>query len=138
MISFVDLNDFKVVNDTLGHGIGDKLLVAYSDKLAASLRSDDIVPGRLGGDEFGVAGLLRDRRDLSPEARYEGYKSRIIEVDDEFLESPLVARIRERVPTFGISVGFASTLEGFQDGDSLYNAGDSAMYEVKRASGQAR
>ncbi len=50
---FIDLNQFKYINDTLGHDEGDKYLVAAASALTASLRDIDII-GRLGGDEFGV------------------------------------------------------------------------------------
>ena len=49
----LDLDNFKVVNDTLGHGAGDSLLVAVTERIAASVREGDLV-ARLGGDEFAV------------------------------------------------------------------------------------
>ena len=57
---FVDLDDFKVVNDTMGHGVGDELLVAVAARLAAAVRQSDTA-ARLGGDEFAL--LIDDAAD---------------------------------------------------------------------------
>ncbi len=50
---FLDLDDFKMVNDTFGHGAGDQLLVEAARRIAAELRADDVA-ARVGGDEFVV------------------------------------------------------------------------------------
>lgn len=52
-VLFVDVDDFKTINDTLGHGWGDRLIVAIGSRLAAALRKSDTI-ARLGGDEFGI------------------------------------------------------------------------------------
>ena len=48
---FLDIDDFKLINDTLGHGAGDQLLIDFSARLKESLRTNDLI-ARLGGDEF--------------------------------------------------------------------------------------
>jgi diguanylate cyclase (GGDEF)-like protein len=60
-VLFIDLDDFKVVNDTMGHPAGDALLVAVTERISASVRESDLV-ARLGGDEFAI--LTQDSTDL--------------------------------------------------------------------------
>ena len=80
---FLDLDDFKTINDTLGHGAGDEALIAVSNRLRSALRGSDLA-ARLGGDEFGV--LLRDIPD----------EARAIEVAER-----LLAALNEPLPDRG-------------------------------------
>jgi len=120
-VLFVDLDDFKNVNDSYGHAAGDQLLVEVSRRLAACVRAGDTA-ARLGGDEFAV--LLEEGGGI-PEAR---------EVADrvaEAIRAPFLLAGREIVlgASLGIAAGEGS---GETAGDLLRNA-DVAMYRAKGA-----
>ncbi len=118
-VLFLDLDDFKKVNDTLGHETGDKLLMQAADRLREVLRGEDTV-GRLGGDEFIVLlGGLTDAEDAQPVA--ENLLSRFRE--------PFLQDGREMVLTASIGIAFFP-----DDGDSaaeLLRNADIAMYQSK-------
>jgi diguanylate cyclase (GGDEF)-like protein len=117
VVLFVDLDDFKTINDNLGHSAGDKLLIAVAERVRVTLRPDDVV-ARLGGDEFAV---LLERSDRS---EAEGVASRLVEE----LRAPFVVEGRElRVHA---SIGIAFTANGNVVEDLLRNA-DVAMYSAK-------
>jgi diguanylate cyclase (GGDEF)-like protein len=84
-VMFVDLDDFKTVNDSLGHDAGDRLLVILADRLRGAMRQGDIV-ARLGGDEFVV--LCDDLRSLD---EISARTARI----DEALRAPFTLRSDE-------------------------------------------
>lgn len=117
-VIFIDLDDFKTVNDTFGHGAGDALLVAVSARIRDSVRPDD-TPARLGGDEFAVllSGPGHDRAATS--------------TADRILQS-----VRAPIAVHGYrlttraSIGIA-TAPAHADPDELMRHADSAMYLAK-------
>ena len=91
---FIDVDDFKVVNDTLGHAVGDALLVSVAGRLRHSVRPQDIV-ARLGGDEFAV--MLPDVED--PIAELRGVAARMLRA----FEAPVQRRRRAGAPSTSAS-----------------------------------
>lgn len=121
---FVDLDGFKAVNDALGHGAGDALLVAAAQRLRGCVHSHDTV-ARLGGDEFAV--LLEG---LSKPGDAEGFAERVVrDLGD------LVPATDQRL-LVSASVGVALAQPGLGPSDLLQRA-DVAMYRAK-TSGKAR
>jgi diguanylate cyclase (GGDEF)-like protein/PAS domain S-box-containing protein len=116
---FLDLDDFKKINDTLGHETGDKLLVEAAARIQSSLRSGDTV-GRLGGDEFLVLlGGLNDAIDARPitEKLLSSFK-------DPF-------RINGRELIQATSIGVAIYPDDGDNASELLRKADSAMYHAK-------
>ena len=93
----LDIDDFKLVNDTFGHQFGDRCLVHLAEVVKSTLRASD-VPARYGGDEFAV--ILPD----TDAAAADAVAARISE---ELARNPLVADGRGPVPV-GVSIGVAS------------------------------
>lgn len=119
-VLFVDLDDFKVVNDTMGHSLGDELLVATAARLAELVRDSDTA-ARLGGDEFAL--LIGNVEDT---AAVEAAAERVISAFAEpfALSSGLV--------TSTVTVGVATTLDSV-DTDELLRHADLALYSAKSA-----
>jgi len=124
-ILFLDLDRFKVVNDSLGHGVGDQLLIGVSQRLASCLRPEDTI-ARLGGDEFAI--LIEDvKDDKAPAAVADRLTGE--------LQQPFTVEGREVVIT--VSIGIAmSTAKRMTPEDILRDA-DLAMYHAK-GKGKAR
>lgn len=120
-VVFLDLDRFKNVNDTLGHAMGDELLVQFSARLATCVGARDTV-ARLGGDEFGLILML----DQDP-ARAATVASRIAEV----LYPPFNLRGFEVIVT--ASVGITVHPGDGNDPEVLIKYADTAMYEAKQA-----
>ena len=116
-VLFLDLDRFKVVNDSLGHDMGDQLLIAVADRLGTCIRPEDTL-ARMSGDEFTV--LVEDVRDVFA---IEQVANRLIEC----LRSPF--SIGDREVFVGVSIGIALG-HGGQPEDLLRDA-DLAMYRAK-------
>lgn len=125
-VLFLDLDNFKIVNDSLGHLVGDELLLAISTKLELVIRETDVA-ARLGGDEFVV--LLEEINDLSEVTMVA---ERILDV----LQTPISIANRELFP--GVSIGIATSEQNplYQASELLRDA-DVAMYWAKH-SGRGR
>ena len=118
-VMFVDLDGFKVVNDSLGHEVGDRLLVTVGERLRAYSRATDTV-ARLGGDEFTL--LLEDVIDVDGAAR-------VAERIQNQLRVPVELDGHEVVVS--ASVGIALTAPGQHAADDLLRNADIALYRAK-------
>lgn len=123
-LAIIDLNHFKNINDSLGHAVGDKLLVSAADYFASQLRTIDMV-ARLGGDEFAI--LLRDTS--SGDAQYVAAKLRT--EAPQFIYTD--AGENEISVTLDFAIGIAELSPELDSVDAWFDAADRAMYLHKRA-----
>lgn len=120
-LMFLDLDRFKSINDTLGHAIGDELLIEVSRRLKISVRDSDTV-ARLGGDEFVVVlPSLKSAEDAEVVA-----KKILVSVGSPYELSGHPVRTSP-------SIGIALYPENAADGDELLKHADAAMYEAKQS-----
>lgn len=124
-ILFIDLDRFKVINDSLGHMVGDELLYEVGERIRSLVKPDDTV-ARLGGDEFAV--LLQSVASADTITRIA---NRIIEA----LHAPLRVGTRDLYTSASIGISMASTQ--YQQPDGLLRDADAAMYSAK-SSGRHR
>lgn len=123
-VLFLDLDEFKVINDSLGHAIGDKLLKEIARRLEEGLRSDDTL-ARLGGDEFAI--LLEDIEDtkdaikIAKRIHLDLTKPFILEGQDIFINT---------------SIGIALNSSAYEAAPEILRDADTAMYRAK-ADGKA-
>lgn len=116
---FIDLDNFKFVNDTFGHQAGDLLLATVADRLRSSLRAEDFV-ARLGGDEFVV--LISNHSDIS---QINAVAEKIITT----LNLPFV--VEDREVFIGASIGITICPDNGETSEMLQSQADSAMYQAK-------
>ena len=119
-VIYIDLSDFKQINDTLGHDIGDKVLKKVAQILKKNTRESDTV-ARIGGDEFSILlSNMQDRKDLV---------SAVAKVIAAF-EQPV--QIGDRMMDIGISMGDALFPDDADDVENLLDHADTLMYEHKQ------
>jgi diguanylate cyclase (GGDEF)-like protein/PAS domain S-box-containing protein len=131
-VLFLDLDRFKVVNDSLGHVFGDQLLVAIARRLESCLRSNDMVArlgtdhtlARLGGDEFTI--LLDDIKHVSDALR-------VAERIQEHLARSFDLNAHEVFTS--ASIGIATTATGYDTPQAILRDADTAMYRAKALGG---
>ena len=123
-VLFLDLDNFKLINDSLGHEAGDTLLVSVAERLRRCLRAEDTA-SRFGGDEFTI--LLEDIRDASDAVRVADQITRA-------LSTPFILESREVFVT--TSIGIALGTSGHERPTDLLRNADVALYRAK-ASGKA-
>lgn len=117
---FIDLDRFKPINDTYGHGIGDMVLVQVAKRLRSTLRSSDSVC-RLGGDEFVI---LLESTETPEGARYVAQKA------IELLNEPI--EVDNHICYIGASIGVSVFPDDCSDAESMLRHADIAMYQAKK------
>lgn len=120
-VAFVDLDNFKIINDSLGHATGDMLLVSIAGRLLTALREVDTV-ARYGGDEFVL--ILAGQSGLEDMAR-------VLERVQEVLVEP--AHVGDHVLHVGASIGVSVYPDDGEDLEALLSHADAAMYHAKAA-----
>jgi diguanylate cyclase (GGDEF)-like protein len=119
-LAYVDIDDFKAINDTYGHPVGDRVLRRVAELLRESRRGSDFV-GRMGGDEFAVCLIESD-------AETGGrFLSRVSDLLDEEAGA---GRLPEG---FAVSAGLASYPDEGATSDALFRIADERLYDAKRA-----
>jgi diguanylate cyclase (GGDEF)-like protein/PAS domain S-box-containing protein len=119
-VMFCDLDDFKVVNDSLGHSVGDRLLQVVADRLQTATRGGDIV-GRLGGDEFLVV-----CRNIGTDLEVAAIADRLLSA----VKAPISLDGREHVVSMSVGVAFGI---GSDPANEIVQRADLAMYAAKQA-----
>lgn len=122
-VLFLDLDRFKLANDTLGHDIGDLLIKAVAERISRCVRSSDLV-ARLGGDEFGV--ILDRIESREPVTRVAKSLCESLAVPFTFLEKDVF---------LGVSIGIAMYPDDGREIGALIKSADTAMFRSKEEKG---
>ena len=127
---FLDLDRFKLINDTWGHATGDDLLVQVARRLEGCLREGDMA-ARLSGDEFVLLALLEEETEVDMEAAAEAYMRAV----QQALSEPY--RLESRWVEVTPSMGYTCFMAADCDDEELLKQADIAMYRAK-TEGRAR
>ncbi len=118
-VLFLDLDRFKLVNDSVGHAVGDELLVEAGRRIVAAVRADDTV-ARLGGDEFAILVEAIEGLAMAEELAQRVHRA---------LNAPLWVAGHELFPT--ASIGIALWQPRYRSGEEMLRDADAAMYRAK-------
>jgi diguanylate cyclase (GGDEF)-like protein/PAS domain S-box-containing protein len=124
LVAFLDLDGFKLVNDSLGHELGDELLKQVADRLAGGVRASDTV-ARFGGDEFVLLLNQGAVAKLYAESQAAEQMRKLINT----VSAPV--ELGGRIVTVGCSIGLAFYPQDGEDADTLIKHADTAMYRAK-------
>ncbi|ABM03618.1 diguanylate cyclase/phosphodiesterase [Psychromonas ingrahamii 37] len=127
-VMFVDLDHFKDINDTLGHGFGDLLLIQIAQRLASCLRKGDTV-ARLGGDEFVLILENLDKKTIEAAAKANAIADKILAA----LNKPYQLDMHKCYST--VSIGAVFFDHQGNTAEDLLKQADIAMYQAKQAGG---
>jgi diguanylate cyclase (GGDEF)-like protein len=118
---FIDLDDFKKINDTAGHQEGDRYLIEFANRIQSALKAGDIL-GRLGGDEFVV--ILEDIDDIS----------HVVQINERILAlCKLPFYIKDKKYYMSCSIGVSLSPDDSVSSDELIRKADMAMYQAKES-----
>jgi diguanylate cyclase (GGDEF)-like protein len=118
-VCYVDLDRFKIINDTLGHSVGDQVLIEVSRRMRDAIRPEDVA-GRIGGDEFIILLTKLDNQEA-----IENIMKRLL----KSIERPFV--LNNRAHFLSASIGVAISPAHGMDAKHLIKCADSVMYSVK-------
>ena len=124
-VLFIDLDRFKLVNDSLGHRWGDELLILVGERLVQLVRPEDIV-ARLGGDEFAVLLVDLPGPEMASQAATRVHEG----ISEPFM-------VRDHPVRVGASLGVALSAGSYESSDDLIRDADTAMYAAKAAGGRS-
>ena len=127
VVFFIDLDQFKSINDYLGHHAGDKLLKSVAKRLRESVRGEDVV-ARLAGDEFTVMLAPESSHDSALESAHN-----VAQKINEVLVSPVTINMDKSEPYISASIGIALYPQDGRDSETLMKNADTSMYDVKKS-----